>query len=98
MTSLPRSNDPPGEAFTDFNADPPQGSDDAEDPYSSSIQPISALLGGLIGVLTISVPFATVLLGSTTGLFSIHGSQPPAGIPSAWASEPGGRNSSRMPQ
>ncbi len=89
-------------------AGPPPGTeagDQAEDPYSPGLIPLSGLLGALIGLLSLAVPLATVLASrpEAAGPFSLrplslHGSEPAAGLPSARAGEPGGRDSGGIAQ
>jgi hypothetical protein len=80
---------------------PTQDTGDAgEDPFSPGHQPFALLVGGLIGLLSITVPLVAVVAArpSPSAPTSIYGSQPPAGIPSARAGEPGGGDSRRLPQ
>lgn len=67
----------------------------AEDPYSPGLLTLLEALGGLIGVIAIVLPLATVLAArpssrSPTDPYPLHGSEPAASIPSPWAREPGG--------
>jgi hypothetical protein len=79
---------------------PQDGGENGEDPFSSSLQPLVALTGALIGLLSVTVPLVAVMAGrpSLTDPPSLHGSPSPAGIPSARAGEPGGGDPSRLPQ
>lgn len=90
-----QSSDPAGTAAS---ADQ-DGLDSGEDPYSPGLQPLSFLLGALIGLLSISVPLATVLSSRTPlpGPLNSDGPEPPAGIPSARAGEPDRGDPGRMP-
>jgi hypothetical protein len=74
--------------------------DSGEDPYSPGLQPLTYLLGGLIGLLSVAVPLATVLAGRPvpSGSYRLHGSEPATSIPSARAGEFGGGDPSRLPQ
>lgn len=74
--------------------------DNGEDPYSPGLQPLTYLLGGVIGLLSVAVPLATVLAGRPvpSGSYHLHGSEPASSIPSARAGEFGGGDPSRMPQ
>jgi hypothetical protein len=91
----PRANgrDQPGPPVQD-------NGESGEDPYSPGLQPLAALTGALIGILSVTVPLVAVVTGRSTPTVHppIHGSQTPAGIPSARAGEPGGGDSSRLPQ
>ena len=77
-----------------------ESGDSGEDPYSPGLQPLVTLIGALIGLLSVTVPLAVVMAGrpSPSGPALIHGSESPAGIPSARAGESGGGNSSGLPQ
>jgi hypothetical protein len=74
--------------------------DTGEDPYSPGHQPFALLVGALIGLLSITVPLVAVVAArpSPSVPTSFYGSQPPAGIPSARAGEPGGGDSRWLPQ
>lgn len=63
-----------------------------DDPYSPGLSTLLDAIGGLIGVAAILLPLATVLVARppSPDPSSLHGSEPPAGIPSARAGEPGG--------
>jgi hypothetical protein len=76
------------------------GPDSGEDPYSPGLEPLSFLLGALIGLLSISVPLATVLSSRSPhpGLLNPDGPEPPAGIPSARAGESDRGDPGRVPQ
>ncbi|WP_228007300.1 hypothetical protein, partial [Cyanobium sp. LEGE 06143] len=62
-------------------------------------EPLAFLMGAAIALLTAIVPLATVVAGrpSPPGPYLFYGSQPPAGIPSARAGEPGGGDPRRQP-
>lgn len=70
-----------------------------EDPYSTGFHHVAYFFGGVIGLLSITVPLATVMSGrqQLPETLTIHGSQPAAGMPSARAGESGGGNSSGLP-
>jgi hypothetical protein len=76
------------------------GGDSSEDPFSPGLQPLGALIGALIGVLSVTVPLVAVMAGrpAPSGPSIIHGSQSPPGIPSARAGESGGGDPGRLPQ
>ena len=95
-----QSSDPVGTAVGPAASADQDGPDSGEDPYSPGLQPLSFLLGALIGLLSISVPLATVLSSRTPhpGLLNSDGPEPPAGIPSARAGEPDRGDPGRMPQ
>jgi hypothetical protein len=77
-----------------------ESGDSSEDPFSPGLQPLVTLIGALIGLLSVTVPLVAVMAGrpSPSGPSIIHGSQSPAGIPSARAGEPGGGDPGRLPQ
>ena len=64
-----------------------QVSDPAEDPYSPGSIIFSQMLGGLIALLTISVPLTVVMADPGALPALTHGSAPPSGLSSAWAGE-----------
>jgi hypothetical protein len=71
-----------------------------EDPYSPGLQPLAAIFGVLIGILTITIPLVAVVAGrpSSSGSAILHGSPSPTGIPSARAGESGGGDPGGLPQ
>jgi hypothetical protein len=77
-----------------------ESGDSGEDPFSPGLQPLVTLIGALIGLLSVSVPLVVVIAGrpSPSDPAIIHGSQSPAGIPSARAGESDRGDPSRMPQ
>jgi len=74
--------------------------DNTEDPYSPGLQPLSLLLGSLIGILSLTLPLVAVVAGrpSPSDPAVPHGSPSPAGFPSARAGESGGGDSGGLPQ
>lgn len=79
---------------------PQETGENGEDPFSPGLQPLAALCGALIGILSITVPVVAVVAGRPIppGSTTLHGSPPPAGIPSARAGESGGGDSGGLPQ
>jgi len=74
--------------------------DDADDPYSPGPRALPLLLGSLIALATAVVPLTTVVTGRSLTPIppSFDGAAPSAGLPGAWAGEPGGGNPRRQPQ
>jgi hypothetical protein len=76
---------------------PPAGDANDDDPYSPGLDAtllgatVIDALGRLIGIVAILLPLATVLAARPPSLdpSALYGSDPPAGIPSARAGEPG---------
>lgn len=77
-----------------------QPGDTGEDPYSSGLQALPNLLGGLIALATLTLPLATVLVDrSQVPLTPLsYGSAPAAGLPSARTGEHRGGDPGRQPQ
>lgn len=71
-----------------------------DDPYSPGLLTLLDAIGGLLGVVAILLPLATVLVARPPSPDppSLHGSEPAAGIPSARAREPGGGDPRRLAQ
>ncbi|MFM7647082.1 MAG: hypothetical protein ACKO50_03270, partial [Cyanobium sp.] len=77
-----------------------ESGENGEDPFSPGLQPLAALCGALIGILSITVPLVAVVAGRPIppGSATLHGSPSPAGIPSARAGESGGGDPGGLPQ
>lgn len=110
MDDVPRESQPHSIAtgFTSGPAPSPdldgpgqdQQGDGADDPYSPGPEALPLLLGSLIALMTVIVPLTTVVTGRPVPhpSPSFDGSAPSAGLPGAWAGEPGGGNPRRQPQ
>jgi hypothetical protein len=74
-----------------------RSSEAGEDPYSSSLNALSLLLGSVIALVTLCLPLATVLAGRPQAPSRplSHGPEPAAGITSSGPGQPGGGDSRR---
>ena len=75
-----------------------QEGESADDPYSPGPEALPLLLGSLIALMTAVVPLTMVVTGRSLphSPSSFEGSAPSAGLPGAWAVEPGGGNPGRQ--
>jgi hypothetical protein len=75
-----------------------QEGETADDPYSPGPEALPLLLGSLIALMTAVVPLTMVVTGRSLphSPSSFEGSAPSAGLPGAWAVEPGGGNPGRQ--